>query len=43
VGKLERKGNLEQIGGDGKIILKYISRNGIGSVDWINLAQERFL
>jgi len=37
-----KEGNyLEDLGLDGRITLKWIFMNGMGGVDWINLAEDR--
>jgi len=41
VGKPEGKSHLEDPGVDGSIILKWIFNKWDGSMDWINLAQNR--
>jgi hypothetical protein len=38
---LKIRDHSENLGVDGRIILKLIFRNNIGSVDWINLALDR--
>jgi len=37
----EGKSYLEDLGADGRIILKWIFKTLDGSMDWIGLAQER--
>jgi hypothetical protein len=40
--KLRERDNMEDIGLDGRIILRYIfTECGCGSIDWIDLAQDR--
>jgi hypothetical protein len=41
VGNPERRDQLEDQGVDGRIILKWIFRKWDGSMDWIDLAQNR--
>jgi hypothetical protein len=41
VGTLREGDHLGDPGVDGRIILKLSSRNGMGVVDWIELAQDR--
>jgi len=38
---LRERDHLEDLGVDGRIILKLIFKNGLGGMDWIDLAQER--
>jgi hypothetical protein len=40
-GDLRKRDHLADLGVDGRIILKWIFKNGMGGVDWIDLAQER--
>jgi hypothetical protein len=39
-GNLMEKGHLENVGVNGKIILKWISRIWIAVVDWVNLGHD---
>jgi hypothetical protein len=41
VGKPEGRGHLEAQGAEGRIILRWIFRKWDGSMDWIDLAQDR--
>jgi hypothetical protein len=41
LGGPEGKNHLEDLGVDGRIILKLIFRKCDGSMDWINLSQDR--
>jgi len=38
---LTERNHLEDLGLDGMVILKWIFKNGNGSMDWIDLAQDR--
>jgi hypothetical protein len=40
-GDLRERDHLQDLGIDGRIILKWISNVGMGSVDWIDMAQDR--
>jgi len=40
-GNLRERVHLEDLGIDGKIILKYILKKWDGAMDWIDLAQDR--
>jgi hypothetical protein len=37
----ERKNHLEDLGVDGRIILRWTTRNEIRCIDWTNLDQDR--
>jgi len=37
-----KRGHLEDLGVEGGIILKWISKKCDGDMDWINLAQDRY-
>jgi hypothetical protein len=39
--KPDGKNHLEDRGVDGRIILKWIFRSGMGGMDWIDMAQDR--
>jgi hypothetical protein len=41
LGNLRVRNHLEDPGIDGRIILRWIMRNGDGGMDWIDLAQDR--
>jgi hypothetical protein len=41
VGKPEGRDHLEDLGPDGRIILKWIFKKWDGGLDWIELAQDR--
>ena len=38
---MRKRGNLEDLGVDGRIILKWIFRKWDGSMDWVYLARDR--
>jgi hypothetical protein len=38
---MKEKEHLEDLGTDGRIILKRSSRSGMGGKDWIDVAQDR--
>jgi hypothetical protein len=40
-GNLRERDHLEDLGVDGKVILRWIFRNLEGGMDWIDLAQDR--
>jgi hypothetical protein len=40
-GYLRYRDNLEGLGVDWRMLLKWSSRNRVGNVDWIDLAQDR--
>ena len=39
-GDLRERDQLEDLSVDGRIILKRITRSGVGGYDWIDLAQD---
>jgi hypothetical protein len=39
--KLKETANLEDLGVDGRIILKWISKSWDGGMDWIELAKDK--
>ena len=41
VGNLREKDHLDDVGLDGRIILKRIFKNQVGGVDWVDLVRER--
>jgi hypothetical protein len=41
-GNLKERYLLEDVGGDGRVMLKDIFKQWDGGVDWINLAQYRY-
>jgi len=38
---LTERNHLEDLGLDGRVLLKWIFKNWNGSIDWIDLAQDR--
>jgi hypothetical protein len=40
-GGLRERGHLEDLGIDGRLILKWIIKNWDGDMDWIDLVQDR--
>ena len=40
-GNLRERDNLEGLGVDGRVMLKWISKKWDGSMDWIDLAEDR--
>jgi hypothetical protein len=40
-GNLREKDHLEDLGVDGRIILRWIYRKFVGGIDWIELVQDR--
>jgi hypothetical protein len=40
VRRTEGRDHLEDLGVDGRIILKWIFKNGLGGLDWIFVAQD---
>jgi hypothetical protein len=41
VGKPDGRNHLEDLGLDGRLLLKWIFKHWNGSIDWIDLAQDR--